>query len=90
MDERLGKAWNDFVKVFDDTVTARIEQDQAEEDDHRQREKHSAELVHEREVGRDEFSEHLGSHFQPACLTSSRNEGAQIPGCSWEQARHAG
>lgn len=29
MDERLEKAWNDFVKVFDDTVTARIEQDQA-------------------------------------------------------------
>lgn len=29
MDERLEKAWNDFVKVFDDTVTARIIQDQA-------------------------------------------------------------
>ena len=29
MDERLEKAWNDFVNVFDDTVTARIEQDQA-------------------------------------------------------------
>jgi hypothetical protein len=25
MDERLEKAWNDFVGVFDDTVTARIE-----------------------------------------------------------------
>ena len=30
MDERLEKAWNVFVNVFDDTVTARIEQDQAE------------------------------------------------------------
>ena len=29
MDERLEKAWNDFVNVFDDTVTTRIEQDQA-------------------------------------------------------------
>jgi len=29
MDGRLEKAWNDFVNVFDDTVTARIEQDQA-------------------------------------------------------------
>lgn len=29
MDERLEKAWRAFVKVFDDTVTARIEQDQA-------------------------------------------------------------
>ena len=29
MDERLEKAWNDFVKVFDDAVTARIKQDQA-------------------------------------------------------------
>lgn len=29
MDERLEKAWNDFVNVFDDTVTARIIQDQA-------------------------------------------------------------
>jgi TetR/AcrR family transcriptional regulator, ethionamide resistance regulator len=28
MDARLEKAWNDFVKVFDDTVTARIKQDQ--------------------------------------------------------------
>jgi AcrR family transcriptional regulator len=28
MDERLEKAWNDVVKVFDDAVTARIEQDQ--------------------------------------------------------------
>ena len=29
MDARLEKAWNDFVKVFDNTVTARIKQDQA-------------------------------------------------------------
>ena len=29
MDERLEKAWNDFVGVFDDTVAARIEKDQA-------------------------------------------------------------
>ncbi len=29
MDERLEKAWNDFVKNFDDAVTARIELDQA-------------------------------------------------------------
>ena len=29
MDERLEKAWNDFVKVFDDAVTARIKLDQA-------------------------------------------------------------
>lgn len=29
MDERLEKAWNDFVKAFDDAVTARIIQDQA-------------------------------------------------------------
>lgn len=29
MDERLEKAWNGVVKVFDDAVTARIEQDQA-------------------------------------------------------------
>jgi AcrR family transcriptional regulator len=29
MDARLEKAWNDFIKVFDDTVTARIKQDQA-------------------------------------------------------------
>ena len=28
MDARLEKAWNDFVKVFDDTVTARIKLDQ--------------------------------------------------------------
>ena len=28
MDARLEKAWNDFVKVFDDTVTVRIKQDQ--------------------------------------------------------------
>ncbi len=29
MDERLERAWNDFVKVFDDAVAKRIEQDQA-------------------------------------------------------------
>jgi hypothetical protein len=29
MDERLEKAWNELVIVFDDAVTARIEQDQA-------------------------------------------------------------
>ena len=29
MDERLERAWNDFVRVFDDAVTARIAQDQA-------------------------------------------------------------
>jgi hypothetical protein len=29
MDERLEKAWNDFVKVFDDVVTERIKQDQS-------------------------------------------------------------
>jgi len=28
MDERLEKAWNDFVQVFDDAVTDRIVQDQ--------------------------------------------------------------
>ena len=28
MDERLEKAWNDFVKVFDDAVTAGIMRDQ--------------------------------------------------------------
>jgi len=29
MDERLERAWNDFMKVFDDAVTERIEHDQA-------------------------------------------------------------
>ena len=29
MDERLEKTWKDFITVFDDTVTARIMQDQA-------------------------------------------------------------
>jgi AcrR family transcriptional regulator len=29
MDERLERAWNDFLQVFDDAVTARIQQDQA-------------------------------------------------------------
>ena len=29
LDERLERAWNEFVKVFDDAVTTRIEQDQA-------------------------------------------------------------
>ena len=29
MDERLERAWNNFVQAFDDAVTARIEQDQA-------------------------------------------------------------
>ena len=29
MDERLEKAWNDLIIVFDDAVTARIEHDQA-------------------------------------------------------------
>ena len=29
LDDRLDRAWNDFVKVFDDAATARIEMDQA-------------------------------------------------------------
>ena len=29
MDERLEKAWNEVVKIFDDAVSARIEQEQA-------------------------------------------------------------